>query len=86
VRQGYEPDAEAPKQPHDTENQHNLDDPFSVGEDPEDSGAAEGDEGGGGETWRHREYKDGDDQPNGKTPQYGSFHDEQDVWGSPSRR
>ncbi|KAF2196776.1 DUF300-domain-containing protein [Delitschia confertaspora ATCC 74209] len=81
VREGFDPDN---PEPHNPEQTHNLDYPFEVGEDGEDE---DGDKDKAppvseeAQQWEHRDY-DGDDDGRKKSPQYGSFREERDVWGS----
>jgi hypothetical protein len=85
VREGYEPDEH---QPHGDEQNHNLDHPFRVGDGDDDLD-------GDAETWQERDYngEDGEDGEDGdkgndgggdrkKSPSYGSFREERDIWGS----
>lgn len=68
VREGYAPDKSEPLQPHDPEHKHNLDQPFRESEATEEAGE-----------WDDREYDNREE-----APKYGSFSEEQGVWGSDS--
>jgi hypothetical protein len=83
VREGYEPDKHAPLQPHGDEQNHNLDHPFRVGDGDDDLD-------GDADTWEQRNYEgedgDGDDKggdggKDKKSPPYGSFREEREIWG-----
>jgi len=85
VREGYEPGKQSPLQPHGDEQNHNLDHPFRVGDGDDDND-------GDAEMWQHRDYEgeregegEGDDsdgkQKDKKSPSYGSFPEERDIWG-----
>ncbi|KAF1992454.1 DUF300-domain-containing protein [Aulographum hederae CBS 113979] len=91
VRQGYEPGEHRPRQPL-TDQMHNLDNPFSVGDGDEeavDDKVPDDKVPDGGEesrAWEHRDYSQ-DGEADKTSPQYGSFREERDIWGSgsPSR-
>jgi hypothetical protein len=79
VREGYEPDKHSPLQPHGDEQNHNLDHPFSVGD-----GEVTPD--GDAKQWEHQDYEgesEGDDGhgKRKKSPSYGSFREEREIWG-----
>jgi hypothetical protein len=82
VREGYEPDKNSPLQPHGDEQNHNLDHPFRVGDGEDDLD-------GDAETWEQRNYggadvdgdRDGEDGKHRKSPSYGSFREEREIWG-----
>jgi hypothetical protein len=70
IREGYEPDKQSPKQPHNDEEVHNLDRPFNVGDNPDAPGGEtfEGSSRTSEENqWTHQGYHD--------------FSDERDAWG-----
>lgn len=76
VREGFDPDN---PQPHNPERAHNLDSPFAIGENDEEENEERAppvsDE---AQQWERRDYND-----DGQTsPQYGSFREERNVWGS----
>lgn len=87
MREGFDPDE---PEPHNPEQIHNLDRPFTVG-DNED---VDEDEGEGPQVseeathWQTRDYSNennhDNDRHNGNeriSPQYGSFHEERNAWG-----
>lgn len=80
VRQGYEPAQVQPPNPHAPEDEHNIDDPFAVGdgETPTDKEPEEAQP-----HWQRREYG-GDDEADDKSaePQYGSFNEERNAWNN----
>ncbi|KAF2817038.1 DUF300-domain-containing protein [Mytilinidion resinicola] len=91
VREGFDPDN---PEPHNPEQAHNLDSPFAVGDgdEDEDSGKDKAPlESGEAARWEHRDYGDDDEDAGGddgkgsqrdRSPQYGSFHEERNAWGS----
>jgi len=82
VLEGFEPDKQAPKQPHGPEHEHALEEPFAVGDDEESAGGEQVDgESDEAQQWQHRDY-DQDDGTKKRSPQYGSFEEERNVWGS----
>ncbi|KAF2401932.1 DUF300-domain-containing protein [Trichodelitschia bisporula] len=92
VREGYEPGQLEPRQPHDPENRHNLDMPFAEGDPDQPGGEDFGHENEEASEWQQRNYDGSEDDEqaeeeaeNISRPKYGSFHDEQDAWGSSSR-
>lgn len=83
VREGFNPDA--PKG-GDREQMHNMDMPFTIGDDEDEDGDEDKpeqdtephgstDELGQGQPWENREYGE-----SSRTPQYGSFKDERNAW------
>jgi len=84
VREGFDPDH---PQPHNPEEAHNLDSPFAVGDGDEDADSSKdkaplvSDE---AEQWEHRDYGEegGEEGQKDHSPQYGSFHEERNAWGS----
>jgi len=91
VREGYNPD----RVDHvDEDESHNLNQPFTVGDDEEDEEPQ--DELGYDQPWDARDHEDGHENNHGSkhgsdqgsnrgskvtSPQYGSFNDERDAWG-----
>jgi len=90
VREGFDPDR---PQPHNPEAAHNLDSPFAVGDGDEDDEDDEGSKdkqpivSAEAERWEHRDYDDeqGKDSTRDRSPQYGSFHEERNAWGTDDR-
>ena len=87
VREGFDPDA---PQPHNPERAHNLDSPFAIGDNDEDEREGRAppvsDE---AQQWETRDYGDGHGTGSGSqqtSPQYGSFREERNVWGSDENR
>lgn len=81
VREGFDPDN---PEPHNPEQEHNLDAPFTVGEGEEDEDKAPN-ESEEAERWQHRDYDRDEEQEAGEqriSPQYASFHEERNAWGS----
>lgn len=83
VREGFEPDKHAAKQPHGSEQEHALGEPFAIGDDEEAPGGdnmrGESDE---AQHWQRRNYDHDGDVTKKRSPQYGSFDEERNVWGS----
>lgn len=80
VRQGFNPDV---TETAEYEQMHNTDMPFTVGEDDEEAEAKPRDELNHEQPWEDREYGNGDDDDNtSPKPQYASFNEERNVWGS----
>ncbi|KKY23161.1 hypothetical protein UCDDS831_g03286 [Diplodia seriata] len=80
VREGFDPDN---PQPHQPEREHNLDAPFTVGEDEEagarnDEMRLESDE---ATQWQTRDLNDDSDRPQA-SPHYGSFREERSIWST----
>jgi hypothetical protein len=78
VREGFDPIESQSKAP---EGQHNLDTPFTVGEESEDGDGQASDE---ALNWGRREHGGGDsaEVPAEDEHRYGSFREERNVWGS----
>ena len=73
VREGYNPD----RVDHvDEDEGHNLDEPFTVGDDDEDQEPQ--DELDHDQPWEAREHGSNVTSPQ---PEYGSFNDERNAWG-----
>lgn len=78
VREGFDPDQ---PQPHNPEQIHNLDYPFTVEEgevDQNDDRAPPVSE--EAQHWESRDYGEGHDQNRRTSPQYGSFREEHNAW------
>ncbi|THW59743.1 DUF300-domain-containing protein [Aureobasidium pullulans] len=74
VREGYTPD----RVDHvDSEETHNLNEPFTVGDDDDEDEESQ-DELGQGKPWDSRDYGSNVTSPQ---PEYGSFNDERNAWG-----
>jgi len=84
VREGYEPQKHDQLQPHDPENIHNIDRPFTI-DDNDDTVGDEVFEGNSEDTthWHQREYTDTEDvdEQSNRKPVYGSFPEERHIWG-----
>lgn len=82
MREGYEPQRYEAQQPHNPEAVHNTDDPFTIG-DNNDAIGGEAFEGNSEEAthWQRRDYNGADDDVSNRKAVYGSFPEEQDVWG-----
>lgn len=90
VREGFDPDE---PEPHNPEQAHNLDSPFAVGDNEDDDNDERqppvSDE---ATEWENRDYSNEDDGKNDDksdgsertSPQYASFREERNVWGSGS--
>lgn len=71
IREGYEPDKYTPKQPHNEQDIHNLDRPFTVDHNPDQPGGGsfEGSSRANEDDhWTHRGYQH-------------AFSEERDAWG-----
>lgn len=74
VREGYTPD----RVDHvDSAETHNLNEPFTVGDDDDEDEESQ-DELGQGKPWDSRDYGSNVTSPQ---PEYGSFNDERNAWG-----
>lgn len=71
IREGYEPDKTAPKQPHNDEDIHNLDRPFAVDHNPDAPG---------GETLGGSSRTNEENQWTSQSYQH-DFSEERDAWG-----
>ncbi|KAF2101705.1 DUF300-domain-containing protein [Rhizodiscina lignyota] len=89
VRQGYEPTQAEPPQLHASDDEHNLDEPFVVGDDDtprKDYSGIQSTSEEAQQYWQRREYtadqgsQQADDQQ--ASPRYGSFNDERNAWGT----
>jgi hypothetical protein len=78
VRQGYEPSQVQPPQPHAPADEHNLDDPFTVGDGKDQSGTNQDEE--AQPHWQHREYDTNGTESRESGPQIGSFNEERNAW------
>ncbi|PNS16826.1 Transmembrane protein 184 [Sphaceloma murrayae] len=76
VREGFNPDRPIAR---DERRPHNMDSAFAVGEEEEESGE---DELGHHQPWDHRRFAESDTRRH----DYGSFHEERDVWEGRSGR
>lgn len=59
---------------------HNLDAPFTVGEDEGSEPEQSKDELGRKQPWEHEDYGESSSSAQ-RTPEYGSFREERNVWG-----
>lgn len=83
VREGFDPDA---PEAHNPEQVHNLNYPFTVDESEEEQRKEDikppvSEEAQHWETRDHSGAPDGDDDEN-RSPQYGSFREERNVWNN----
>jgi hypothetical protein len=76
VREGYAPDKVNPHQPHDPEHGHNLDQPIRESETTGEESRQRK------QMWDSKQYSGEDNEDGSANPQYASFSEEQDVWGS----
>jgi hypothetical protein len=80
VREGFDPDN---PQPHNPERAHNLDSPFAIGDNEEDDNEERAppvsDE---AQQWERRDYSEEQTNQEQTSPQYGSFREERNIWGS----
>jgi len=58
---------------------HNLDEPFAVGDESEESETDDRDELGQERPWERKDY--GESSSKQRTPEYGSLNEERNVWG-----
>ena len=83
MREGFDPDA---PQPHNPEQAHNLDSPFAIGDNGEDDNEERAQPvSEEAQQWETRDYS-GEQDTEQPSPQYGSFREERNVWGSDENR
>lgn len=86
MQSGYEPRQDEPTEPHnDPKDKHNLNTPFDIdGNEDAPGGEPLSDEAEETTHWRREDYNREDDPDQDDNPQYGSFNEERDAWGSKS--
>jgi hypothetical protein len=77
VREGFDPDN---PEPHNPEQAHNLDSPFSIGDNGEDDNEEQPLVSHEATEWQTRDYSQEDEGREEISPQYGSFHEERNAW------
>lgn len=78
VRQGFNPDMPKGGDPSAA---HNMDSPFAVGDETEDSDQEGRDEVGQDQPWAHKDYGESSSSSSKKqNAEYGSFNEERSAW------